>query len=90
MRAALSYSFGRRLGPVAARMTRKLPRSWRSTARRRRFLLLVLSAPGFAAVAALPVHKSLWALLGGTFAIVIVCAVRALAEPTLMLGDDRD
>jgi hypothetical protein len=88
--SALSHVLGRRLGPVAARVTRALPNSWRSTARRRRFLVLALAAPGFAAVAALPLHRSLWALLGGTFAIVIVCAVRALAEPILLLGDDRD
>jgi len=72
--------------PSAVRLVRALPRSWRSTARRRRLVFLAACAPGFAAVAALPVHKNLWVLLAGTLAVLAAFALRALSEPALMAG----
>lgn len=90
MRAALIQALHHRLGPGAARLLRALPVGWRSTGRRRRFLFLALCAPGFAAVAALPLHKNLWALLGGTLAVLAASALRSLSEPVFILGAPHD
>ena len=72
-----------RIAPAVVRLVRALPRSWRSTARKRRLLLLAAGAPGFGAVAALPLHKNLWALLAGTLGVLAALALRALSEPLL-------
>jgi hypothetical protein len=84
MRPALSQILRRRLGPAAARLVRALPEPWRSTARRRRFLCLLASAPGFAAIAALPLHRCVWLLLGGTLAVLAAAILRSLSEPLLI------
>jgi hypothetical protein len=90
MRPALSLALERRLGPTAARLVRALPQPWRATARRRRFLCLAACTPGFAAVAALPLHKNVWLLLGGTLAVLAVAAIRSLSEPRLISGGSHD
>ena len=69
------------------RLLRALPLSSRSTARRRRLLFLAACAPGFGAVAALPLHKNLWLLLAGTLGVLAAFALRALSEPTLSAGE---
>jgi hypothetical protein len=86
MSPALASSLRARLGPWAASVLRALPRAWRSSPRRRRFLVLALCAPGFAAVAALPLHKNLWALIGGTLAMLAAVYLRSLSEPHLQSG----
>ena len=90
MNEALALELRRRFGPTAVRTVGALPHAWRSTARRRRFLFLAACTPGFAAIALLPAHKSLWLLLAGTASIVAVWAARTLSEPGLILGGDRD
>jgi len=90
MNPALAQEIRRRWGPVSAGLMRALPLSWRSTPRRRRFLLLAGCAPGFAAIVALPAHKSLWLLLVGTAWVAAACGLRALSEPELSAGVDLD
>jgi hypothetical protein len=90
MNQALAQELRRRFGPSAAALVRTLPLACRTTARRRRFLLLAASAPGFAAVAALPLHKNLWLLLGGTAWILAALALRFLSEPELISGGHLD
>jgi len=90
MSNALAQVVHCRWGPVSARLVRALPFAWRSTARRRRFLLLAVCAPGFAAIVALPAHKSLWLLLAGTAWILAACGLRALSEPELTSGGNLD
>ena len=90
MNEALARELRRRLGPMAARTIGALPHGWRSTARRRRFLFLAACSPGFAAIALLPAHKSLWLLLAGTASIVAAWAVRTLSEPGLIRGGVSD
>ena len=80
----------RRFGPAIAGWVRALPARWRSSARRRRFLLLAVSTPGFAAIVALPVHKNLWLELAGSAWILAACGLRSLSEPDLTSGDHRD
>jgi len=84
MRDTLSQALRLRFEPLAVRLVRSLPLAWRSTARRRRFAFLAVCAPGFAAVAALPLHKNLWALLAGTLGVLAAYALRSWSEPTLM------
>lgn len=90
MSGAIAQELRRRFGPSAASLVRRLPVACRSTARRRRFLLLATCAPGFAAVAALPLHKNLWLLLGGTAWILAASALRFLSEPELISGGHLD
>jgi hypothetical protein len=90
MSTALAEECRRCCGPVSARLVRTLPPRWRSSARRRRFLLLAVCAPGFAAIVALPAHKSLWLLLAGTAWILAACGLRSLSEPQLTSGGHRD
>ncbi|HTK35528.1 MAG TPA: hypothetical protein VL358_09615 [Caulobacteraceae bacterium] len=86
MSNALVHQIRRRCGPASARLIRALPLRWRSTARRRRFLLLAVCAPGFAAIVALPAHKNLWLLLSGGAWIIAACGLRSLSEPELSSG----
>ena len=86
----LAQELRRRWGPASIRIVRALPLAWRSTARRRRFLLLAVCAPGFAAIVALPAHRNLWLLLAGTGWIVAACGLRSLSEPELISGGDLD
>jgi hypothetical protein len=79
---------GRRLGFLAARPISILPRALRLTPRRRRFLHLVLCAPGAGAVIALPLHKTFALLAAGALWVVAASALRALGEPHL-LGEGR-
>lgn len=90
MNPASAELLRRRLGPLAVRLVLTLPLAWRSTPRRRRFLLLGACTPGFAAIVALPAHKSLWLLLLGTAWVAAACGLRALSEPTLTSGGNRD
>jgi hypothetical protein len=90
MNEALAQELRRRFGPRAARMVCALPHTWRSTARRRRFLFLAACTPGFAAIALLPAHKSLWLLLAGTASILAAWAVRSLSEPVLTHGGNLE
>ena len=83
MRDAFAQALRDRSAPFAVRLVRALPLSWRSTARRRRLLFLTACAPGFGAVAALPLHKNLWLLLAGTLGVLAAFALRALSEPAL-------
>jgi len=69
---------------VAFRFGLRFPEAWRSTARRRRFLFLGLSAPGFFTIAALPLHENLWALLSGLAAMGLAYAFRRLSEPLFL------
>jgi hypothetical protein len=85
MSAEIPQMLHHQLGPAAARLVRAAPEPWRSTARRRRFLFLAFCAPGFAAIAALPLHNNLWALLSGTLVIAVACLLRSLSEPLLIL-----
>lgn len=78
----------RRLSCLAARPISFLPHVVRLTPRRRRFIHLVLCAPGVGAVVALPLHKSLALLAGGALWILAAGALRALGEPHL-LGEGR-
>jgi len=86
MRDAATQALRDRSAPSAVRLVRALPLSWRATARRRRFLFLVACAPGFGAVAALPLHKNLWVLLAGTIGVLAAFALRSMSEPALIGG----
>jgi len=86
VRDALTQGLWDRSALSVVRIVRSLPRSWRSTARRRRLLFLAACAPGFGAVAALPFHRNLWVLLAGTLGVLAASALRALSEPALMVG----
>lgn len=80
--------FARRLGVLAARPISFLPLALRLTPRRRRFIHLLLCAPGAGAVVALPLHKTLALLAGGAIWILAASVLRALGEPHL-LGEGR-
>jgi len=86
VRDALTQALWDRSAPFVVRLVRALPLPWRSTARRRRLLLLATCAPGFGAVAALPFHRNLWVLLAGTLGVLAAFALRAVSEPALMAG----
>ena len=86
MKCAPTQALRDRCAQAVVRLVRALPLSWRSTARRRRFLFLAACAPGFCAVAALPFHRNLWVLLAGTLGALAAFALRSLSEPTLIAG----
>jgi len=90
MNSALAQELRSRCAPAAARLVSALPPRWRSSGRRRRFLLLAACAPGFAAIVALPAHKNLWIDLAGAAWIVAACGLRSLSEPELVSGGRRD
>lgn len=90
MNTVLADELRRLIAPIAVRIARLLPYAWRSTARRRRLTFLAGCTPGFAAVAALPLHKSFWLLLSGALAGLAAWALRALSEPTLIQGAHHD
>jgi hypothetical protein len=69
---------------IAFRIGLWFPAAWRTTARRRRFLFLGLSAPGFFTISALPLHENLWALLSGLAAMGLAYAFRRLSEPLFL------
>jgi hypothetical protein len=69
-------------------MGQRLPLAWRSTARRRRFLFLGLSAPGFLLIAGLPLHQSFWALLSGLAGMGLAYGLRRLSEPLFLATGD--
>ncbi len=75
---------------AAFRLGLRFPEAWRSTPRRRRFLFLGLSAPGFLAVAALPLHQNLWALLSGLAGMGLAYGFRRLSEPLFLATGDGD
>ena len=87
MKGAPTQALRDRCAQAVARLVRALPLSWRSTARRRRFLFIAACAPGFGAVAALPLHKNLWVLLAGALGVLAAWALRSLSEPALISGD---
>ncbi len=70
-----------RLSTSAIQLLRALPLRWRATARRRRFLFLGACAPGYAALALLPIHKSLPVLIVGLLLMGAAWSVRSLSEP---------
>jgi hypothetical protein len=70
------------------RLAMRLPQGWRRTPRRRRFLFLGLSAPGFVTVAALPLHHNLWALLLGLAGMGLAYGLRTLSEPMFLTTGD--
>jgi hypothetical protein len=70
------------------RQALRFPEAWRSTARRRRFLFLGLSAPGFLTIAALPLHENLWALLLGLAGMGLAYGFRRLSEPLFLATGD--
>lgn len=73
------------------RIALRLPAAWRRTPRRRRFLFLAFCAPGFIAVAALPLHHNLWVLLVGMAGMGLSTGFRTLSEPMfLTTGDGND
>ena len=74
----------------AFRLGLHFPEAWWSTARRRRFLFLGLSAPGFLGVAALPLHENLWALLLGLAGMGLACGFRTLSEPMFLTTGDEN
>jgi hypothetical protein len=74
----------------AFRLARRFPLAWRATARRRRFLYLGLSAPGFLTVAALPLHQNLWALLSGLAGMGLAYGFRRLSEPLFLATGDEN
>jgi len=85
---APELAFERRPPPQSAReaarlawLRRRLPRSWIRTGRRRRLLFLALAAPGFLAVFATTLHRSLWLLLAGLLAFGAAAWLRAITEP---------
>lgn len=55
--------------------------SWARSRRRRRLLFLALAAPGFFAVFATPLHRSLAVLAVGFLLFAAACAFRARTEP---------
>jgi hypothetical protein len=69
---------------VAFRFGLRFPQAWRSTARRRRFLFLGLSTPGFLTIAALPLHQNLLALILGLAGMGLAYAFRRLSEPLFL------
>jgi hypothetical protein len=73
---------------AAWRLGMRLPKAWRRTPRRRRFLFLGLSAPGFLAVAALPLHHDLWALLLGLAGMGLAYGFRRFSEPLFLSTGD--
>jgi hypothetical protein len=66
----------------------RLPSAWRSTARRRRFLFLGLSAPGFLLISGLPLHRNFWALLSGLAGMGLAYVFRRLSEPLFLVTGD--
>lgn len=66
----------KRLGWICAR----LPLRWTRSARRRRFLFLALAAPGFVAVFAAPLHRSLLLLVAGFLLFAAAVAFRRRTE----------
>ena len=73
---------------AAFRFGLRFPETWRSTARRRRFLFLGLSTPGFLTIAALPLHQNLWALLLGLAGMGLAYGFRRLSEPLFLATGD--
>lgn len=68
----------------ASRLAARLPADWRSSARRRRILFLILCLPGFVGVVALPVHQNLWVLLLSLVLLAAAVAFRRLSEKTFL------
>ena len=58
----------------------RLPTSWISTRRRRRLLFLALAAPGFFAVFATPLHRSVFVMLAGGVLFGAAVLFRARTE----------
>ena len=62
---------------VAAR----LPERWTASRRRRRLLFLALAAPGFFAVFATPLHRSVFVMFAGGVLFGAAALFRARTEP---------
>ncbi len=73
---SLSATECKRLGWICAR----LPLHWTQSARRRRFLFLALAAPGFVAVFAAPLHRSLLVLVAGFLLFAAAVGFRRRTE----------
>ena len=61
--------------------------SWAASRRRRRLLFLALAAPGFFAVFATPLHRSLPLLVAGFLMFAAACAFRARTEPLFVRAE---
>jgi len=73
-----------------SRLARRLPSRWISTRRRRRFLFLVLAAPGFFAVFATPLHRNFFVTLAGFLLFGAAIAFRLRTEPLFEQADAAD
>ncbi|MGC1303744.1 MAG: hypothetical protein WA840_15370 [Caulobacteraceae bacterium] len=71
------------LARAASGLVRRLPCALSRTARRRRALLMLLCAPGFICVVALPLHRQLWPVVVGVLSILCACGLRRFSEPSL-------
>lgn len=62
------------------KLAARLPTGWIVTPRRRRFLFLALSAPGFFAVFSTPLHGNLAGLVLGFLLFAAACVARRATE----------
>jgi hypothetical protein len=70
-----------------SRLSARLPARWIATRRRRRFLFLVLAAPGFLAVFATPLHHQFLLMVVGFFLFGAAVVFRGLTEPLFLRAD---
>ena len=68
-------------------LSRRLPVTWTSTRRRRRFLFLAMAAPGFVAVFSTPLHRSLALLVFGFLLFAAALAFRRRIEPVFVRAE---
>jgi len=70
-----------------SRLAGGLPPRWIATRRRRRFLFLMLAAPGFFAVFATPLHRNFFLTLAGFLLFGAAIAFRLRTEPLFVTAD---
>ena len=72
---------------VFAQAAARLPARWTAGRKQRRLLFLALAAPGFAAVFAAPLHRSLVVMLAGGLLFGAAALFRARTEPLFERAD---